>query len=295
MFDVSIGICAYNEEKNIGRLLDILLDILLNYKSKNVNINEIIIVSDGSTDKTNNIIKEYSEKNKKIKIIITDTRKGKINAINKFLKVAKSSILILESADNIPKENALDELIEPFKDNTVGVTCSHIETLNDKSTFMGFLGYFIYKLHHEISLEDPKFGELIAFRNVIKELPNSAVDEELIATLIINKGFKAVYCKNAFVYNKFPTNLKDYVKQRRRIYAGHIELKKKFNKKSSTTSNFKILKYILKDIKFLFNNNYKILIAILLELYVRFLGIYDYYIAKNKHYIWNIAESTKNP
>ncbi len=63
--NISIGICAYNEEKNIGNLLKRLISI----KPKKANIKEIIIVSDGSIDKTNEIIKNFQKRSKKIKAI----------------------------------------------------------------------------------------------------------------------------------------------------------------------------------------------------------------------------------
>ena len=55
--DVSVGIMAFNEEKNMGRLLK----ALLSQELKKVRIEEIIVVSDGSTDKTNEIVKELIE------------------------------------------------------------------------------------------------------------------------------------------------------------------------------------------------------------------------------------------
>ena len=58
--DVSIGIMAYNEERNIGKLLN----ILLNQRLKTTHISEIVVVSSGSTDKTDSIVKNAAKKNK---------------------------------------------------------------------------------------------------------------------------------------------------------------------------------------------------------------------------------------
>ena len=53
--DVSIGIMAYNEEKNIGNLLKTLLKQNLSF------VKEIIVVNSGSTDKTAKIVKKFTK------------------------------------------------------------------------------------------------------------------------------------------------------------------------------------------------------------------------------------------
>jgi len=71
-FTVSIGICAYNEEKNIGRLLDRLLK-----EKKLYTLKEIIVVASGCTDGTEGIVKQYTSKCEKINLIVERGRKGK--------------------------------------------------------------------------------------------------------------------------------------------------------------------------------------------------------------------------
>jgi poly-beta-1,6-N-acetyl-D-glucosamine synthase len=289
--NISVGVCAYNEEKNLG----ILLNKLLTDISKEIPIKEIIVVSDGSSDKTNIIIKSFQGRSKKIKAIIRKNRYGKVNAINEIIKKANSDIIIMESADNIPKDGAYKRLIEPFKDESIGIIGGRIVPINKGNGFMTFLGTFMYKLHHEIAVEDPKYGELIAFRNVINKVPLSAVDEECIAMLVCNKGYRGVYCPEAIVYNKTPTNIGDFVKQRRRIYAGHLELKMKYKFHVPTVSNSTIFLQIFQDKPYLKKNIGWIIPAVMLELYSRFLGAVDLLIFKKHHYKWDMACSTKNP
>ena len=91
---VSIGIAAFNEEKNIKRLLD----SIRSQKLKKVKIGEILIISSGSTDKTNNIISTYQKRLKKIRLITQSRRLGKASAVN----------LILNESRNIIIRNAKD-------------------------------------------------------------------------------------------------------------------------------------------------------------------------------------------
>ena len=82
---VSIGICAYNEEQNIGGLLS----ALLKQRAKTVLIKEIIVVSSACTDNTDWIVKEYSKKYKRVKLVTQKVRKGKVSAMSLFIKKAK--------------------------------------------------------------------------------------------------------------------------------------------------------------------------------------------------------------
>ena len=279
---------AFNEEKNIGRLLK----ALLNQKIKKIKIKEIFIVSSGSVDKTNEIVKKFSKKNKIIKLIIETKRRGKALAINSFIKTASSKILVLESADTLPREDSIEKLCIPLLRKNVGICVSHPIPINKKDSLMGFTVNLLWSLHHKISLKSPKFGELIAFKNIIKAISNTAVDEECIAMLIQKKGLLAKYVPDAIVFNKGPTTIQDFLRQRRRIYCGHLELKKESHYEVPTISNFNILKNLISYLDI----NPKHLIwtfgAVMLEMYARLLGMIDFYSRKD-HAVWKIAESTK--
>jgi len=286
--DVSVGIMAYNEEKNIGRLLK----VLLSQKVKKIKIKEIIVVSDGSIDKTNKIVENFANKNKIIKLITRNKRKGKALAVNSFIKAASSKILILESADTLPRRDCIEKLCLPFLNKNIGICATHPMPINKKNYFMGFTINLLWFLHHKISLKSPKFGELIAFKKIIKGIPNTAVDEEYIAMLIKRKGYKSMYLPEAIVFNKGPTTIKDFLIQRRRIYCGHLELKKKSYYEVPTTNNFSIFKILIKSLSL----KPKYLIwtfgAVMIEAYARLLGVIDFY-SRKEHTIWEIVESTK--
>jgi dolichol-phosphate mannosyltransferase len=112
--------------------------------------------------------------------------------------------------------------------------------------------------------------------------------KKLLKNIQLN-GFKGIYVPNAIVYNHGPDNLSDLIKQRRRIYAGHVELNRKKNYDVPTLSNIKILN-ALKKIN---HNRIKTFLCIVIEAYSRFLGWTDYYFLNKKHIVWEISESTK--
>ena len=76
----SVGITAYNEEDNIGPLLDAMLDQHLH----DVAITEIIVVASGCTDNTVPIVRSYQARDPRLQLIEQPERRGKTSAINLF-------------------------------------------------------------------------------------------------------------------------------------------------------------------------------------------------------------------
>ncbi|MGQ4893517.1 MAG: glycosyltransferase [Candidatus Njordarchaeia archaeon] len=292
--NVSIGICAYNEEKNIGRLLR----SLLKQKTRLVNIKEIIVVSSGSTDKTNEIVKEISKIDERVKLIVQEKRLGKASAVNEFLRVAEGEILVLESADTVPLKNTIERLCMPFLNHHVGMTCSRPMPVNPKDSFIGFLGHLVWTLHHLISLESPKGGELIAFRRLIRAIPTDiCTDEAWIQAEVLRKGYTVVYVPQAICLNRAPETLIDFLRQRRRIYAGHLDLRRRKGYSPPTMSILRIIKHFGVIQKILSGFGLKLILyiplAVFLESVARFLGWFDYNIRKENYKIWTLATTTK--
>jgi cellulose synthase/poly-beta-1,6-N-acetylglucosamine synthase-like glycosyltransferase len=287
----SIGVMAYNEEANIGALLN----ALLKQKLFLCNINEIIVVASGCTDNTEGIVKSYVKKDSKIRLLTQSKRQGKASAINLFLQYAKGDIIVLESADTLPEENTIENLVAPFVDTKIGMTGAHPTPINPETKFIGFTVNLLWRLHHKLAMEHPKLGELVAFRNVIREIPyDTAVDEASIEASITEAGYRLYYASDAIVHNKGPETIRDLLKQRRRIAAGHKHLEVTQNYTVSTTNGLRIAKLLLSDMKWGPRSVIWTIGAVLLECYGRFLGLYDFYVKKKNPFKWDIASSTKN-
>jgi cellulose synthase/poly-beta-1,6-N-acetylglucosamine synthase-like glycosyltransferase len=243
-------------------------------------------------------VEKYKKRDSRIELVLQKKREGKASAVNLFLKEAAGDVLVLESADTLPKKSTIEKLVESFLDSNIGMTGGRPIPTNNRRKFMGGVSYLLWKLHHEISaadLENPKCGEIIAFRNIIKSIPNdTAVDEAWIEMAIRKKGFSLRYAPEAVVYNHGPENISDFLKQRRRIHSGHLHLKEQIGYEVSTMKVSKIFKvtprvvgHSLKEICFFIG-------AFFLEVYGRFLGAYDFYIKKKNPYVWDVVCSTKD-
>ena len=114
----TVGIFAHNEENNIGQLLQIMLEQQLETAA----IREIIVVSSGSTDATEDIVRDFAARDVRIRLLIQARREGKASAINLFLKHQTERVLVICSADLQPQPDAIEKLVAPFADPEMGMT-----------------------------------------------------------------------------------------------------------------------------------------------------------------------------
>ncbi len=289
----SIGIMAYNEEANIAYTLR----AVLAQSGPSVCMQEIIVVASGCTDRTEAIVAEMAREEPRIRLCVQEKREGKASAINLFLKQARGPLLILLGADVLPAAHAFEHLCAPFNDPSVGMVGGRPVPINDPTTFMGHTVHLLWRLHDCLARRQPKLGEIIAFRHVISDIAtNSAVDEVSIQALIARLGYRLIYQPECVVYNKGPLTVRDFLKQRRRIYAGHLTVRKRQQYEASTMRVSPILCQLVACRRFALRSPRQTvwtLGAILLEAYARAQGHYDFW-RRREHYIWQMASSTKD-
>jgi len=285
----SMGIMAYNEEANIGRLLE----AVTTQKFKEVALTEIVVVASGCTDNTEAIVLEWANRDSRIRLISQEKRAGKASAINDYLPKAQEKILVLCSADLLPEPEAIERLVAPFADPEVGMTSSRPVPVNDASQFMGYAAHMLWDLHHAINMKSFKAGEMIAIRKIFERIPyHTAVDEASMEPVIRGQGYQAQYVGTAIVYNKGPETLADFLRQRRRIYAGHLAVRDTLGYNVSTMSGRKILMTLVQNLDWRPKQFAWTWSIVGLEVYGRLLGLRDYK-KRRDHAVWEMATTTK--
>ncbi len=287
---VSIGVTAHNEAENIGRLLD-----RLTYQDlKTVKISEIIVVSSGSTDATNEIVRGWEVRNPLVCLVVQSRREGKASAINLLLTQTKEKTVVLSSADVLPEPDTIERLVVPMRDETVGMVGVRPVPVNNPQQFMGYAAHLLWDLHHDMNMAGTrKVGEMVAFRHVFERIPNhTAVDEASIEPLIRGQGYSIGYAPDAIVYNKGPETVGDFLRQRRRIFAGHLEMQQELGYAVGTMSGGGILPHFIKRLE---PHPKKVVwagLVAMLEVLGRKLGQRDFR-RKRNHTIWEVATTTK--
>ncbi len=290
MVTCSVGITAHNEEANIAQILE----AMLKQRLHTVIITDIIVVASGCTDRTIDIVQEFMALEPRIELFIQERREGKTSAINVFLSHAKEDICVLESGDTVPHEDAVENMVRMFADPAVGMTGAHKVAVNTPDHIVGFLSHLRLKMEHQLCLEIPRLGEMIAFRKVFDKIPpDVAMDEAFVEALVVRRGLQVRYAPDAIVFNMGPETLSDFVKQRRRNHAGHLHLKAKYGYEVSSMGAIRLAKLALDEIWGAIRLIWILCALGLLEGYSRLLGWWDYRFHKRTHVVWDIAWTTK--
>ncbi len=286
----SVGITAHNEQANIGQLLE----AIRNQRLHQVEITEIIIVASGCTDGTEDIVRQCASREPRIQLLVQEEREGKTSAINLFLANAKEKICVLESGDTLPHEDAVENMVRMFADPAVGMTGAHKVPVNTPEHITGYLSHLRLKMEHQLCLEIPRLGELIAFRKVFDRIPpDVAMDEAFVEALVVRRGLQVRYAPDAVVFNMGPETVGDFIRQRRRNYAGHLHLKDKYGYRVSSLDSGRVLRLALSEIWAALRLIWILFALATIEAISRVLGWWDYRVRKRSHVVWDIAWTTK--
>ncbi len=286
----SVGITAHNEEANIAQILN----AMMTQRLFQVEITEIIVVASGCTDRTIEIVQECQKKDDRLQLYVQEKREGKTSAINVFLAHATEAICVLESGDTVPHEDAIENMVRMFVDPAVGMTGAHKVPVNTPDHVVGYLSHLRLNLEHQLCLEIPRLGELIAFRKVFDAIPpDVAMDEAFVEALVIRRGLQVRYAPDAVVFNMGPETVGDFIKQRRRNHAGHLYLKDKYGYQVSSLNSAKVAQLAFSEVWGALRLIWTLFALAVLELYSRILGWWDYRVHKRTHVVWDIAWTTK--
>lgn len=214
---VSFIIAAYNEEKDIAAKLEQTLK--LDYPADKL---EIIVASDGSTDRTDEIVRSFADKG--VKLNRVEGRKGKTNTLNETVKVATGDILIFSDATGIFNDQSIRELVSNFNDRSVGCVTGRVAYNYGKDpTSEGFKGY--QKLAVAIRRAESRFGSQTSVsgsihairRSLFVPSPISLSPDVLDAAYTAVKGYRVVYENNAISLEQSREKLKDEFRCRIRM------------------------------------------------------------------------------
>jgi poly-beta-1,6-N-acetyl-D-glucosamine synthase len=285
----SVGVMAHNEEGNIG----LLLEAVVSQRTTRVRISEVLVVCSGCTDGTEGVVQAWQRQDARIRLLVQARREGKASAVNLFLAHARERVVVLCSADLLPARDTIEQVVLPLCDPDLGMTTCRPVPVNDPSSFMGFASHLLWDLHHEINLRGFKAGELIAFRKIFERIPyRTAVDEASIEPVIQAQGYRVRYVPDAIVYNKGPDTVKEFLTQRRRIFAGHLSIRDTLGYRVKTMSSLRALFLLVRHLSWRPRRFLWAWAVAALEAYGRVLGRRDY-AAKREHFMWEMAKTTK--
>ncbi|MPY87934.1 MAG: glycosyltransferase [Luteitalea sp.] len=191
---VSILIAAYNEEAAIGRTLQNKLD--LDYPSHLV---EIIVVSDGSADRTDEIAAGFALHG--VVLLRQDPRNGKTAALNLAATRATGEILVFADANSLYERTALRHLVANFADPTVGyVTGTMVYQGSDGAMTASGCGLYM-RYENFIRRCETRVGSVVGVNGGIDAVRSALYEpmqpddlSDLVLPLrIVRRGYRVVY------------------------------------------------------------------------------------------------------
>ncbi len=224
-----MGICAYNEEKNIGKLLNnVLFEQALPFDS------EVLVVCSGCTDNTVNLVQEFVEKDSRLRVHIEEKRNGKASAINYILSHATGDVIVFISADTLPKKGSFSRLMAKVQMSNVGIVCGNPLPVNPPTSLVGRIVHLLWSFHGHVfeQLNDSGLArhatELFCIRKgIVDRIPDETVnDDAYLAVETKKKGWLIKFDAQSQVLISGPSTFQEYFQQRRRIIFGHFQIKK---------------------------------------------------------------------
>jgi len=228
----SVIIPAYNSEKTIGQCLEALIN-----QTAGRSDYEIIVVDDGSTDRTAELIGKYTG----IKLI-KQSNAGPAAARNNGAKAAQGDIILFTDADCIPEPDWIEQMLIPFEKERDLCGAKGIYKTRQREMAARFVQIeYQDKYDH---LKKPKYIDFVdtysagfkrdvflRFQGYDTSFPVACAEDVELSFRMSNAGLKMVFNPQAVVYHTHPNNWISYFKKKYKFaYWRMVAVKKNPNK-----------------------------------------------------------------
>ncbi len=238
----SILIPAHNEEKVIGKTIESMMKLV--YPKDKL---QILVINDGSTDKTKEIIQSYSQLDSRVELFDIpegEGGKGKSRTLNIGRRAAKGEVIAIYDADNTPDENSLRYLVaQLLLHKELGAVIGKFRTVNKNRNFLtkfinietlsfqSMLQAGRWQMHNISTLPGTNF---VMWTWLIEKLngwdEEALTEDSELSIRIYEEGYKIKFIPYAITYEQEPESWKVWIKQRMRWVRGNNYVIAKFFK-----------------------------------------------------------------
>ena len=259
LYPVSILIPAHNEALVIEATLRSILT--LNYPE---NLIEIIVINDGSTDETANIVKKLSEQDSRIRLFnvpYEESAQGKSHALNLGLRKASHDLIAVYDADNTPESDSLKYLVRTLSRNEkLASSFGKFRTRNRKSSLLTrFIN--LETLSFQFMIQAGRYlisriailpgTNLVIRRHILEEVgswdEDALTEDTELSIRLYEKGYEIKFVPYAVTWEEEPEKWLTWIRQRTRWVRGNFYVLRKylvpslkFKKRSLTVELFSL-------------------------------------------------------
>ena len=202
---------------------------------------EVIVINDGSTDNTIDVLKELKKKYNKLIIIDWKINRGKRHGMAEGFRMAKGEIIIQLDSDSYIDPKTFRNLIRPFQIQEIGAICAHADPENADENFLTKMQAAYYFMSFKIlKAAESTFMSVFccsgcssAYRKsivlpILDEwlnekflgLPVTWGDDRALTNWVLKRNYKTIYTDDVQAYTICPNNLKTFLKQQVRWKKG---------------------------------------------------------------------------
>lgn len=224
---VSIIIPMYNAEKDIGSVIEAILS--QDYQGET----EIIVVNDGSKDKSREIVRSFERKD--VIKVIDQNNQGAVTATNNGFEKARYNIICSIDSDVVLHKDWIRKIVEEFEDGTVGAVQGYYKTPKGVSFWARMMGYDVEKRYDDIKskyVTQVCTGNTAYAKKALEDVGlfdprfTYAYDNDMSYRLV-QAGYKLVFRKDAECDHYWKADIKSYIKQQYWSSYGRLQLVQK--------------------------------------------------------------------
>lgn len=222
--EVSLLIAAYNEEETIADKIKNSLE--LNYPKNKI---EIVVVSDGSTDRTDEIVKTFEKEG--VRLFRVEGRVGKTEARNQAVLAMRREIIVFSDATAIYEKDAILKLVRNFADPSVGMVSGNLLYVDKGQGSMGPATKLYWNYEKSIKKAQSRLytltgavGCINAFRRRLYHvLPPNIIEDFTEPLMIIAQDYRIVYEEEAVSYERTTQRPSQEFNMRVRVIRGGMK------------------------------------------------------------------------
>ncbi len=216
---LSVLIAAYNEEANIGRKIE--QTLALEYPADKI---EILVLSDGSSDRTDDIVRSYPDS--RVRLVRIPERHGKTHAQNEGVRAARGEVLIFSDATTVYHRKALRYLASNYQDPQAGAASGRYQYFDAEGkspTGLGTVAFWNYEnliktLQSRIKTISGCCGCIYSVRRkAYTDLPDDIISDLVQPLWVIQKGYRVAFEDRALAYEETTKGTKEEFRMRVRV------------------------------------------------------------------------------
>ena len=215
---VTVLITAFNEEAAIRQKLENTLQI--KYPADKL---EILVASDGSTDRTDDIVREFADRG--VKLFRQEGRVGKTATQNNAVERACGEIILFSDATTTYSQDVFRTILPPFADESVGCVAGRLVYIDHESTSVGQGAKSYWNYETFIKTSESRACSLIGASGCLYAVRKSAYEpmypeacsDFLICTSIYRKGLRSVFAPDAVCFEETNRSADQELRMRVRV------------------------------------------------------------------------------